>query len=74
MQTKRDLISTHNERVKLFSGFTNALGLGMVGFAVIRPLTDALSNVSWATFWWAAAGLAFHAVSHYILRSLRKEA
>ena len=29
-----------DERAKLFSGITNAIGLGLIGFAMLRPLTD----------------------------------
>ncbi len=69
---QRDLIATHNERVKLLSGFSNALGLGLIGFAVLRPLTEDAFSLTWLTAWWGAAGLAFHVAAHYILRRLRK--
>lgn len=73
MNTERDKLVSFNERVKLFAGFVNAIALGLIGFAVLRPLTDSLSNASWAAAWWAAAGLAMHGVSHYILGRIRKE-
>ena len=73
MQTARDPLGKHNERVKLFAGFINAVGLGLLGFAVLRPLSENISNASLATLWWGITGLAMHAVSHYILGHLRKE-
>lgn len=68
----RDDISVHNERVKLFAGFLNAIGLGLIGFAVLRPLTDP-SQVFEGTIWvWGPAGLVLHGFSHYILGMMRK--
>ncbi|WOI57068.1 hypothetical protein [Palleronia sp. LCG004] len=72
MKPARDPLVTFNERVKLLSSTINALGLGMVGFAVLRPLTDSIENVSRETGYWAIMGLVVHLVSHYILRYLRK--
>ncbi len=69
----RDDLLIWNERVKLFGGFVNALGLGLIGFAVLRPLTDDALPISATTGLWAAIGLALHGVSHYILGRLRKE-
>ena len=73
MQTAPDLLARHNERVKLFGGFINAIGLGLIGFAVLRPLSENISNASVATLWWGLTGLAMHGVSHYVLGYLRKE-
>jgi len=70
----RDPLATSNERVKLFAGFLNAIGLGLIGFAVLRPLTETLANASSSTLWWGVGGLALHATSHYILGMIRKEA
>jgi hypothetical protein len=69
---RRD-VAIHNERVKLFSGFVNAIGLGLIGFAVLRPLTVNLDEVSGLTVLWGVAGLFLHAISHYILVMLRTE-
>ena len=74
MRPLRDEILVHNERVKLFSGFLNAVGLGLIAFALIRPLVDDDTPLSWVTGWWSLAGLALHAAAHYILGMLRKEA
>jgi hypothetical protein len=37
-RTVRDPLAATNERVKLFAGFINALGIGLIGFAVLRPV------------------------------------
>jgi hypothetical protein len=34
-----DPILIWNERLKLVAAFLNAIGLGMIGFAVLKPLT-----------------------------------
>lgn len=73
MQTVRDPLVAYNERVKLFANFMNATALGLIGFAVLRPLTESLSNASLSTLWWGATGLAMHGVSHYVLGRIRKE-
>ncbi|WP_193142626.1 MULTISPECIES: hypothetical protein [unclassified Meridianimarinicoccus] len=69
----RDPLVTHNERVKLFAGFISAIGLGLIGFAILRPAVEDWQNVRLTTLWWGAGGLALHGVSHYILRYIRKE-
>ena len=66
-------VAVHNERVKLFSGFTNAIGLGLIGFAVLRPLTESGTDMTGLTVLWGMAGLFLHAISHYILSMLRTE-
>lgn len=70
----KDLLATFNERVKLLAGFVNATGLGLIGFAVLRPLTETPITVTWGSAWWGGCGLAFHILSLYILGFLRKEA
>lgn len=74
MTTTRDQIAAYNERVKLLAGFVNAVALGLIGFAVLRPLTESLANATFSTLWWGIAGLVLHGVSHYILGQIRKEA
>ena len=71
--TERDALAIHNERMKSLAGFVNALGLGLIGFAVLRPLIDSLTNAAWSTLGWGIAGLAMHGLSHYILGNIRKE-
>lgn len=70
----RDPLATHNERMKLIAGFINAIGLGLIGFAVLRPISENLANARLSTLWWMLAGLAMHVLSLYILKYLRKEA
>ena len=74
MPTARDPLATFNERVKLFAGFVNALGLGLIGFAVLRPLADPEGAGLDTSAWWGMGGLAFHAVALYVLGRLRKDA
>jgi len=72
--TERDALAKHNERMTALAGFVNALGLRLIGFAVLRPLTDnltdtdSLTNAAWTTLGWGIAGLAMHGLSHYILK------
>ncbi|TNF22062.1 MAG: hypothetical protein EP318_05030 [Rhodobacteraceae bacterium] len=73
MPRLRDTLVVHNERVKLLAGFSNAIALGFIGFAILRPLTDGSIAFDGLTTGWGLAGLAFHAMSHYILGMLRKE-
>lgn len=73
-QVARDPLATYNERVRLIANFLNATGLGLVGFAVLRPLTETPITVTWLSAWWGGCGLAFHILSLYILGYLRREA
>ena len=73
MTMTRDPIASYNERVKLLAGFVNAIALGLIGFAILRPLVESLANASPSTVWWGVAGLALHGISHYILGQIRKE-
>ncbi len=66
----RDPVASHNERVKLIALSLNAVGLGLIGFAILRPLTDDPATLPLSSIWWGAAGLAFHALAHYILHTL----
>lgn len=69
----RTTVAIHNERVKLFAGFLNAIALGLIGFAVLRPITEDVTHVSWLSLWWGLAGLVIHGISHYILGIMRRE-
>ena len=51
-RTERDPLAANNERVKLFANFINAIGLGLIGFAILRPLAESLSNANLSTLWW----------------------
>lgn len=71
---ERDDLLAFNERVKLLANFVNALGLGLIGFAILRPLTESLaSGASWAALGWGIVGLAMHGLSHYILGNIRRK-
>jgi hypothetical protein len=50
--------------VKLLAGFSNAIGIGLIGFAILRPLTEDLGSASRSTLWRGLGGLAFHGVAH----------
>ncbi len=41
----RDDLLVWNERVKLFAGFVNAIALGLIGFAVLKPVTENIANL-----------------------------
>lgn len=56
-----------NERIKLFANFLTAIGIGLIGLAVLRPLVETGSDNYRTVGLWALAGLALHGVSHYIL-------
>lgn len=60
-----------NERIKLFANFLTALGIGLIGLAVIRPLVETGSYNAPSVGLWSLVGLALHGVSHYILGYLR---
>jgi hypothetical protein len=60
-----------NERLKLAANFVNAIGLGLIAIAVLRPVIetgsyDYLTVVAWALF-----GLALHGVAHYLIGLMR---
>lgn len=73
MRRSRDRLATHNERVKLLSGFLNATGIGFIGFAILRPLVERQATFDGFFVLWAAVGLALHVLAHYVLRYLEKE-
>ena len=70
---RRDELLVWNERVKLFAGFLNAVGLGLVGFAVLRPITEDATLLSLLSVGWGLAGFACHGAAHYVLGKLVKE-
>ena len=69
----RDEIAVWNERVKLIAGFFNALALGLIGFALIRPVTEDVSLISPVSGLWSGIGLAMHGFALYILGRIRKK-
>jgi hypothetical protein len=73
MRQVPDPLARYNERVKLTSGFANALAIGLVGFAILRPLTEDVSAIGAGSLGWGGGGLALHGLAHYILGRLVKE-
>jgi len=69
----RDDLLIRNERIKLASSFLNAIGLGLIGFAILRPLTEFVGLSTLSALSWGTTGLVFHGLSHYILGYLKKE-
>ena len=70
---ERDRLAAFNERIKLMAGLFNALGLGLIGFAVLRPVTEIGFSVGWFSAAWGLLGLFMHGVAHYILGYIKKE-
>ncbi|AUC55002.1 MAG: hypothetical protein ACU0CC_20745 [Sagittula sp.] len=73
MKRLRDELLVYNERIKLVATSLNAIALGLLGFAVLRPATDTALSLELSSLWWAVIALAFHALSHYMLGRLHKE-
>jgi hypothetical protein len=70
---RRDPLATHNERVKLRAGFLNALALGFLGFAFLRPLVEGTLSINLLTVAFLSTGLVLHRAADYILRYLETE-
>ena len=70
---QRDPLASYNERIKLRSSFLNALSLGVIGFALLRPLVEGNLSLSWITLGFLIAGLVLHMMADYILKYLVKE-
>ncbi len=70
---RRDPLAVHNERTRIFASFLNAIGLGFIGFALLRPLVEGTVAFDEALVLWVAAGLAFHAIAQYVLGYIEKE-
>ncbi len=60
-------LDVHDERVKLGAGFMKAVGPGLPGFAVLRPLTANPMKLQAVSAWWGLLGPAFHGAGHYFL-------
>jgi uncharacterized membrane protein len=69
----RGELSVWNERVKLVGAFLNAIAIGLVGFALLRPLTEDVALVSLSSLGWSSVGLAMHVLAHYGLGMIQKE-
>jgi|688.fasta_scaffold466513_2 hypothetical protein len=46
----------------------------MIGFAVLKPRTEDITNISLLTVWWGLPGLAFHTISLNAPDKMRKAA
>ncbi|MCC1493983.1 hypothetical protein J1C49_15295 [Cognatishimia sp. F0-27] len=62
-----------NERLKLACGFCNAVGFTLIAFALLRPVTEDLSLLTWASLGWVVVGLALHGVAHLMLGKLVRQ-
>ncbi len=74
MKRSRDPLTIHNERMKLIAGFFNAIAIGLLGFAVLRPLVETSATPDLSALVWTGVGIAFHGLAHYVLGRLEKEA
>ena len=66
-------IKISNERVKPLANTVNAIAIGIIGFAILRPATDGSLSLGPVSIAWFAAGLAIHLLAHYVLGKLREE-
>ena len=73
MTYERDRLASFNERLKRSATFLDAIGLGLIGFAVLRPATELPFSLSGASVAWGVVGLAMHVAALYLMRYLRKE-
>jgi divalent metal cation (Fe/Co/Zn/Cd) transporter len=69
----RDALAVHNERMKLLANTFNALAIGLIGFALLRPLVEDLSTLNVQSLWWVLTAIVFHLLSHYVLGRLERE-
>ena len=71
----RDPLAVYNERVKLAAGLFNAIGSGLLSFAVLRPITEDMASLDRLSAAWEQSGSAGDA-RRGTLRSgsIRKEA
>ncbi len=68
-----DPIAIHNERVKLVANSVNALAIGSVGFAVLRPLTTNLDSFGLYMIPWFAVGIGLHLIALRTLGLLKEK-
>jgi hypothetical protein len=57
------------ERIKLVATTFNAVGLGFLGFAFVRPVTEG-DALGWRTLLFCLVAFAFHLAAHYVLKRL----
>lgn len=68
-----DHLAAHNERVKLRANSANAVGLGLIAFAVLRPLTSNLDSAGTDMIPWSVAGVGLHGLASRMLGRIKKE-
>ena len=66
-----DRLAIRNERIKLFSNFLNALGVALIGLAVLRPVIAPEETAAGVVWFWGFAGLALHGLALYTLGRMR---
>ncbi len=66
----RDRSAIRNERIKLSCSFLNAIGLTLIVFALLRPITQDLSALTPVSFVWVGLGIALHVAAHVVLGQL----
>ena len=71
---RRDPRTIRNERIKLGSSFLNAIGLTLIAFALLRPITQDLSALTPLSFFWVGMGLVLHFGAHVMLGRLSDDA
>jgi len=71
---RRDELAIYNERIKLRATTLNSMGLGFVGFSLIKPLIDdGPRSIGVTEAIWIVVGVALHYVARYILGMLKTE-
>ncbi len=73
MSRRRDRLAVHNERMKLLAGLFNAIGIGLIGFAVLRPFAENAFIFDPVTAVSTGFGIAFHGAAHDVLARLKKD-
>ncbi|MBC7145571.1 MAG: hypothetical protein H5U24_09225 [Thioclava marina] len=68
-----DDLAIYNERQKVMATSVNAIGLALVGFAILKPVVEQNRHDPVQLMVWGIIGLALHGISHYILGNLKKE-
>lgn len=62
----RDPLAAHDERPKPSATTVNAAGIGLPGFAVLRPATEGPSNLGAPAAAWSAVAVALRLPARHI--------
>ncbi len=68
---QRDELTAYNERVKLMSSTSNAVGLALLALGILRPAIDPDLSIGLTGMVYGALGVACHVGAHYVLKELR---